>query len=145
MHTVLCILADLPWRTKAGVTACAFLLRRAVHMGADTSANQADERATASTIKACWAWCLQQAACDILPLQNRSLDLESMEQAARAWWPLRAAAGQNVLHPGTADAIASQIKQQPLQLCRMLGSRTLTHASAMSYSDQSCQNMQSWT
>ena len=90
-----------PWGARAGATACAHLLQQAMTNAAQSPASQADSRAVMSAMKMCWAWCLQQAACDVLPLQDRSLDVECMEQAAYVVMP-RAAGDWLQLRDGDA-------------------------------------------
>ena len=89
----------------SGAKACAHLLQRALamHPGSSTSPDMAR---IGAVLRMCWAWCLQQAACGVLPLEQRSLDLESLEAAAAApaGRPARAADTPFVQHDTLPDS-----------------------------------------
>lgn len=63
--------------------ACAHLLQQAstAQSGACSQAVAVEADAALQT---CWAWCLQEVACDVLTLEQRSLELERLEHAAAA-------------------------------------------------------------
>lgn len=74
-----------------GAKACAHLLLQALAMLPGSSSGPDDTARIARVLRMCWTWCLQQAACGVLRLEQRSLDLESLETVAAA-----AAAGRPV-------------------------------------------------
>lgn len=73
--------AGMSWSSATGVKACAHLLRQALTAQPGSFAGPAITTGINPTVRVCWAWCLQQAACEVLSLQHRSLDLERLERA----------------------------------------------------------------
>ncbi len=91
----------------SGAKACAHLLQNALAMLPGSSTSPDDMARTGPVLRMCWAWCLQQAACGVLPLEQRSLDLESLEAAAAAapaGRPARAAGTPFVQHDTLPDS-----------------------------------------
>lgn len=63
-----------------GVKACAHLLKEA----SVDQAGSSEPRGFEANVKMCWAWCLQHAACSVLLLEQRSVNVERLETAAAA-------------------------------------------------------------
>lgn len=76
------VYAGVHWNGAAGIHACAHLLKQS----SSTSAVPASD-GILPAVKMCWAWCMQHAACDTLPLQQRCVDLERLEQATATLSP----------------------------------------------------------
>lgn len=76
----------MQWSAAAGTHACAQLLRQASASGI-SAANSGNASGHMPTVIFCWAWCLQQAACDTLSLHERSVALEILEQATAVRGP----------------------------------------------------------
>lgn len=98
--------AGMHWSATAGMQACSRLLQ-------DTLASGKPECPSGcmSTLSMCWAWCLQHVACSSLTLQQRSLDLESLEHTtsgrgdtgnARLMLDMAADDAAGLAHPGHA-------------------------------------------
>ena len=77
-------LAGWPWASMVGMRACTHLLRQAAVAQPESLSSPANPADVATLLKICWAWCLHAAACSVLPLQQRSLDLERFEAAVAA-------------------------------------------------------------
>lgn len=71
------------WKTETGMRACAHLLRQALAAQSGAWSHAAAVEVHAAP-QMCWAWCLQDVACDVLTLEQRSLELERLEHAAAA-------------------------------------------------------------
>ena len=76
----------IPWAIRAGMEACAHLLQQAAAAAdqPESSSGPVNPAAMATLLRMCWAWCLHKAACSVLPLEQRCLDLERLEAAGAA-------------------------------------------------------------
>lgn len=78
----MCVFAGMSWATVAGIKACAHLLQQAVTAQPEPPPSLGINKP--ALLRVCWAWCLHRAACGLLPIEQRSLDLERLEATAAA-------------------------------------------------------------
>lgn len=92
----------------AGVQACVHLLRKAASASVVLPASLDDGNQPMSALNMCWAWCLHQAACDYLPLDQRCVDLESLEQMSVSLSPHAGQTNDTAWLNATADGVAGR-------------------------------------
>ena len=71
----------MSWATVVGMKACAHLLQQGVTAQPELSPSLGNPGNMPALLRVCWAWCLHRAASGLLPIEQRSLDLERLEVA----------------------------------------------------------------
>ena len=78
----------MSWAIVVGMKACAHLLQQGITAQATPSPSLGNLGTMPALLRVCWAWCLHRAASGLLPIEQRSLDLERLEATAASPAPV---------------------------------------------------------